>query len=202
VWFLRRPSRSSKSPWVFRAEALLSYFASLPLRFVKGRFQGKSQPRFDTAAYWDRRAILPRTVLRSGSDQRERQGSLAFSHGCLVFEVNEELSTQLRLAARASEQAPETLASELLTRGLEQKAQRAQVQTTLKTLSPREQEVTWLTARGYTNRQIADILVLSPETVKTHVRHVLEKLGVRSKADLRLLLLDLGIRWWEEMPPE
>ena len=124
------------------------------------------------------------------------------SNGRLVFEVNEELSTQLRLAARTSEQAPETLAAELLTRGLEQDAQRAQVQTTLKTLSPREQEVTWFTARGYTNRQIADILVLSPETVKTHVRHVLEKLGVRSKADLRLLLLDLGIRWWEELSPE
>jgi len=124
------------------------------------------------------------------------------SNGRLVFEVDEELSTQLRLAARASEQAPEILAAKLLERGLEREAQRAQVQNTLKSLSPREQEVTWLTARGYTNRQIADSLVLSPETVKTHVRHILEKLGVRSKADLRLLLLDLGIRWWEELPPE
>ena len=34
--------------------------------------------------------------------------------------------------------------------------------------------------------------------MKTHVRHVLEKLGVHSKAELRLLLLALGIRWWEE----
>jgi DNA-binding NarL/FixJ family response regulator len=40
--------------------------------------------------------------------------------------------------------------------------------------------------------------VVSTETVKTHVRHVLEKLGVRSKADLRLLLLDMGIRWWQD----
>jgi RNA polymerase sigma factor (sigma-70 family) len=120
------------------------------------------------------------------------------SNGRLVFEVDAELSTQLRQAARASEQAPETLAAELLARGLEQEAQRTQVQAILETLTPREQEVTWLTARGYTNRKIAQILVLSPETVKTHVRHVLEKLGVASKADLRLLLLDLGIRWWEE----
>ena len=78
---------------------------------------------------------------------------LSRSNGHLVFELNEQLSTQLRQAARASEQSPETLAAELLTRGLEQEAQRAQVQSTLKTLSPREQEVTWLTARGYTNRQ-------------------------------------------------
>jgi DNA-binding CsgD family transcriptional regulator len=41
------------------------------------------------------------------------------------------------------------------------------------------------------------VLVISPETVKTHVRHVLEKFNVRSKAELRLQLLDLGVRWWE-----
>jgi RNA polymerase sigma factor (sigma-70 family) len=120
------------------------------------------------------------------------------SNGRLVFEVDAELSTQLRQAARASQRTPEALAVELLERGLEKEAQRAQVQAVLETLTPREQEVTWLTARGYTNRQIAEVLVLSPETVKTHVRHILEKLGVGSKADLRLLLLDLGIRWWEE----
>lgn len=120
------------------------------------------------------------------------------SNGRLVFEVDAELSTQLRQAARASERTPEALAAELLERGLEKEAQRVQVQSILETLTPREQEVTWLTARGYTNRQIAEVLVLSPETVKTHVRHVLEKLVVGSKADLRLLLLDLGIRWWEE----
>jgi RNA polymerase sigma factor (sigma-70 family) len=120
------------------------------------------------------------------------------SNGRLVFEVDAELSNQLRQAARASEQAPEVFAAELLARGLEQETQRTRVQAILETLTPREQEVTWLTARGYTNRKMAEILVLSPETVKTHVRHVLEKLGVNSKADLRLLLLDLGIRWWEE----
>jgi RNA polymerase sigma factor (sigma-70 family) len=123
-------------------------------------------------------------------------------NGRLVFEVDDELSAQLRQAARASEQTPEAFAAELLARGLEQEAQRTQVQAILETLTPREQEVTWLTTRGYTNRQIAEVLVLSPETVKTHVRHVLEKLGVSSKADLRLLLLDLGIRWWEEAPSE
>ena len=124
------------------------------------------------------------------------------SNGRLVFEVDAELSAKLRRAARASERAPEAFAAELLARGLEQEAQRTQVQTILETLTPREQEVTWLTARGYTNRKIAEVLVLSPETVKTHVRHILEKLGVSSKSDLRLLLLDLGIRWWETLPPE
>jgi DNA-binding CsgD family transcriptional regulator len=87
------------------------------------------------------------------------------------------------------------LITNLLARGLEQEALRAQAETTLSILTPREQEVAWLTARGHTNQQIAETLVISPETVKTHVRHVLDKFRVRSKADLRLLLLDLGVRW-------
>ena len=115
----------------------------------------------------------------------------------LSFEVDADLSDQLRLAARASRQSPESFAAKLLARGLEQEVLRSQVRVVLEGLTPREQEVTWYTARGYTNRQIAETLVVSVETVKTHVRHVLEKLGVRSKADLRLLLLNLGIRWWE-----
>lgn len=116
----------------------------------------------------------------------------------LAFEVDAELSSQLRLAARTSRQSPEAYATELLTRGLEQEVVRTQVRSVLEALTPREQEVTWYTARGYTNRQIAEVLGISPETVKTHVHHVLEKLGVRSKTDLRLLLLNLGIRWWED----
>ena len=119
------------------------------------------------------------------------------SNGSLIFEVDAELSAQLRLAAHARHRTPEVLAAELLTRGLEQEALREQVDEILTFLTPREQEVIWLTARGLTNRQIAEALVVSPETIKTHMRHILEKLGVRSKADLRLLLLDLGIRWWE-----
>jgi DNA-binding CsgD family transcriptional regulator len=117
--------------------------------------------------------------------------------GQLVFEINTQLSFQLQLMARTHDVPPEALAASLLARGLEQETLRAQAQATLATLTPREQEVTWLTARGHTNRQIAEALVISPETVKSHVRRVLDKFGVRSKADLRLLLLYLGVRWWE-----
>jgi RNA polymerase sigma factor (sigma-70 family) len=134
---------------------------------------------------WPSPEVLVWFLRRTRSDNR------------LSFEVDADLSEQLRLAARASRQSPESFATELLARGLEQEILRDQVRAILEGLTPREQEVTWYTARGYTNRQIAETLVVSVETVKTHVRHVLEKLGVHSKADLRLLLLNLGIRWWE-----
>lgn len=55
-------------------------------------------------------------------------------------------------------------------------------------LTPREREILQLIVAGQTNRQMAECLVVSPETVKTHVRHVLGKLGVSRKAELRALL--------------
>ncbi|GII67394.1 LuxR family transcriptional regulator [Sphaerisporangium krabiense] len=52
------------------------------------------------------------------------------------------------------------------------------------TLSPREQDVARLLARGRTNREIAEVLFLSPRTVEQHVARTLRKLGKRSRNDL------------------
>jgi len=48
-------------------------------------------------------------------------------------------------------------------------------------LTPRELEVIRLIAEGRTNLEIAEALVVSPETVKTHVAHILRKLELRSR---------------------
>ena len=51
-------------------------------------------------------------------------------------------------------------------------------------LTAREQEVAVLMATGHTNRQIAEALVISQWTVDAHVRHILTKLGLRSRAQV------------------
>lgn len=50
-------------------------------------------------------------------------------------------------------------------------------------LTEREQEVLTLLAAGLRNREIADRLFVSETTVKTHVRHILEKLRFRNRAE-------------------
>src|SRR5262249_30540591 len=47
-------------------------------------------------------------------------------------------------------------------------------------LSPRETEVHELLAQGLTNEEIANLLFISLSTTKVHVKHIFEKLGVRS----------------------
>ena len=51
-----------------------------------------------------------------------------------------------------------------------------------RSISPREREVLELLAEGLSNRQISDRLVVSLETIKTHVRNILGKLGSDSRA--------------------
>jgi len=127
--------------------------------------------------------------LRRSSTDPGPSGPAGADHGRLVFEADAELGEALRHAAHARGQEPEHLASDLLQRALAQDTRRSHA---LASLTPRQQEVARLAAHGQTNRQIARILVVSPETVKTHVRNALDKFGLRSKTELRLLLLDLG----------
>jgi DNA-binding CsgD family transcriptional regulator len=106
----------------------------------------------------------------------------------MTLELDVALLAQLEGAAHARHQPPEALAGELLALALRRETQRARAEASLANLTPRQREVAWLAARGYTNLRIAETLVVSPETVKTHMRHVLEKLGLRAKAQLQMLL--------------
>ena len=142
--------------------------------------------------------VLPAQAGRPGSLSKEHSLEAQDPRGNrLALEIDGELSAQLSLKARTRGQTVGGLVTDLIARGLQQDGLRSQAEAALASLTPREQEVAWLTARGHTNPQIAEALIISPETVKTHVAHVLEKFGVRSKAELRVRLLDLGVRWWE-----
>ncbi|HEY5943537.1 MAG TPA: response regulator transcription factor [Solirubrobacterales bacterium] len=61
-----------------------------------------------------------------------------------------------------------------------------------KTLSGREAEILAMLARGLTGEEIAQRLVLSPETVRTHVRNAMAKLEARTRTEAVVKALELG----------
>ena len=60
-------------------------------------------------------------------------------------------------------------------------------------LTKREREILALVAEGLSNREIAERLVLSPETVKSHVAAILEKLGVSDRTQAAIYAVRHGL---------
>ena len=60
-------------------------------------------------------------------------------------------------------------------------------------LTPRESEVIKLVAESYTNRQIAEALVISEKTVDRHRTNILEKLGMRDRVELTRYAIRNGL---------
>ena len=60
-------------------------------------------------------------------------------------------------------------------------------------LTPRERQIVEMLATGYTGEQIAQQLVLSPETVQKHVHNAKRKVGAETRAHLIALTLTRGL---------
>lgn len=67
----------------------------------------------------------------------------------------------------------------------------------LEALSDREKEILIFVAKGKTNKEIAEILYLSPHTIHTHRKNILRKLDLRSAAELTIYAIREGIMDWK-----
>lgn len=63
----------------------------------------------------------------------------------------------------------------------------------LEVLTEREREVFELIAQGFSNQELADRLVLTEGTVKTHVKHIFDKLEVRDRTQAVILAYEMGV---------
>jgi DNA-binding NarL/FixJ family response regulator len=107
----------------------------------------------------------------------------------LKYAPADDLITAIRVVAGGEAM----LAPSVTRRVIEQFARRAPdaaAAARVSQLSPREREVLSLVARGLTNNEIAEHLVVSPATVKTHVARLLEKLDVRDRVQATALAFE------------
>jgi DNA-binding CsgD family transcriptional regulator len=73
--------------------------------------------------------------------------------------------------------------------------------STSPTLTAREREVLQLVAEGYSGRQIASKLHLSPKTVSTHRQHIMDKLGIHNAVGLTKYAIEFGLTSVETAEP-
>jgi DNA-binding NarL/FixJ family response regulator len=99
----------------------------------------------------------------------------------------DEVAAAIR-AARRGEVHLDSAVAKQLTRSLV-----APKPQTVDALTEREREVLALVAKGLSNQQIADSLVISERTARTHVSNILSKLGVASRTQAALLAIREGI---------
>jgi DNA-binding CsgD family transcriptional regulator len=151
------------------------------------RTRGVAAPELwlEAAAVWDR---LERPPLAAYCRWREAEALVAAgaSRTAAGAPLREAHAAAVRIGAKP------------LLRELELLAQRARLDLTppesespegkqgleeLLGLTPREAEVLTLVARGYTNREIADALVISVKTASVHVSHILRKLATPNRVE-------------------
>jgi DNA-binding CsgD family transcriptional regulator len=91
---------------------------------------------------------------------------------------------------------PDEMILLLLDQAVKTRRQMDRAHSGWESLSPREKQVAAYVCAGLTGRQVAAQLVLSPETIKTHVRHILRKFNLSSRLELRRLLDGWDLSPW------
>ena len=127
----------------------------------------------------------------------EHAAATCVANGAVGFQTEAEYELGATLAQR-SQPGDHTRARSLLTecasraRSLGMKPFEAKAHTLLdelgdrrpSPLTPREHEVAELVGQGFTNREIAERLVLSERTAQNHVQHILTKLALSNRSQI------------------
>lgn len=115
-----------------------------------------------------------------------------------VFLQDEGLIAVIKDVAKQQQRAEEEIIADFTTVGLNQFLAQNEMEQRWSSLSRREQQVIALVCLGHRNHEIAKILTIAPETVKTHLQSIFDKFNLRSSKELRLALKDWNFHdWWE-----
>ena len=119
-----------------------------------------------------------------------------------TFHADEDLLSAIQEAAQEQGRSEEEIWMEFVKAGHDQYLQTSELEERWDTLTEREQEVTALACLGRRNYEIAEILSISHETVKTHLQNIFNKFDIRSRNELRRALRDWQFQeWWDSNQP-
>jgi DNA-binding NarL/FixJ family response regulator len=156
-------------------------------------------PRLDGVAATERVVELdpaPRVLVVTTFDDDEPVYA-ALRAGAAGFLLKNAPPEQLVEAVRAVAAGDGLLSPEVTRRVIEEFARRAPAAMpgteALSELTERELEVLRLMARGLSNGEIADRLVITPGTAKTHVGRILMKLGLANRVQAVVLAYECGL---------
>jgi DNA-binding CsgD family transcriptional regulator len=108
-----------------------------------------------------------------------------------------ELVEALQQVADLEKRSRDEVAAQLLALALERRRAAEINLQRWRDLTEREQQVVSLYCQGYGYRQIAERLVISADTVKTHVRNSLHKFGFVRREDMRFAMGDWDFTDWQ-----
>ena len=134
------------------------------------------------------RQQLPRTAIVVVTGETGEAALLdAVAAGACGFLLKSQTTTEVVTAVRRAAEGEMLIPAATLAALVGQQRERAQQESERavwrKRLTPQEQAVLRLMAEGLDTRAIAARLVVSPTTVRTHVKNVLEKLGAHSRLE-------------------
>jgi DNA-binding NarL/FixJ family response regulator len=128
-----------------------------------------------------------------GFDEYVFDALRAGAAGFLVKDIQpEDLLHAVRVAARGDALLAPSITRMLISRYIEQPLN-TKAGTELKELTNREREAVALAAQGLSNDQIADRMVISPATAKTHISRAMTKVHARDRAQLVVLAYETGL---------
>lgn len=112
--------------------------------------------------------------------------------------VDASLLRSLRDLAEREKRPAEEVITSLLNQALRERQLAENYWKCWQKLTRREQEVAALVCLNHTSRQIAAMLVISPETVKTHVSNLLRKFDLSTRQELRQALAGWDFSDWQK----
>ncbi|NGN65464.1 response regulator transcription factor [Streptomyces sp. A7024] len=129
-----------------------------------------------------------------GFDEYVFDALRAGAAGFLVKDiVPDDLLHAVRVAARGDALLAPSITRKLIHQYVTQPPRTADDDARLEELTSREREAVALVARGLSNDEIADRMVISPMTAKTHVNRAMTKLRARDRAQLVVLAYESGL---------